>query len=85
MLSQKPTKVPPKTRIEARYEPHFFGPDIPGSHMAFIINPQGPFCKLTLELDNIPPGQEGVSEGWERLADSLKSWLETGTSINAQM
>lgn len=85
MLSQRPTKVTPKTRIEATFEPHFFGPDAPGSKMAFIIEPQGPFCKLTIEHYDIPAGQEGVSEGWARLAASLKSWLETGTAMKAPM
>ncbi|MGJ8625692.1 MAG: ArsR/SmtB family transcription factor [Sulfitobacter sp.] len=85
MLSQRPTKVTPKTRIEATFEPHFFGPDAPGSHMAFIIEPQGPNCKLTIEHYDIPAGQEGVSEGWARLAASLKSWLETGTAMKTAM
>ena len=85
MLSQRPTKVIPKTRIEATFEPHFFGPDAPGSLMAFIIEPQGPFCKLTIEHYDIPAGQEGVAEGWARLAASLKSWLETGTAMKAAM
>ena len=85
MLSQRPTKVTPKTRIEATFEPHFFGPDAPGSHMAFIIEPQGPNCKLTIEHYDIPAGQEGVAEGWARLAASLKSWLETGTAMKTTM
>ncbi|MEW9918898.1 metalloregulator ArsR/SmtB family transcription factor [Marimonas sp. MJW-29] len=85
MLTQRPTKVVPKTRIEATFEPHFFGPDAKGSHMVFIIEPQGPACKLTIEHYDIPAGQEGVAEGWARLAASLKSWLETGTPMKAAM
>jgi hypothetical protein len=85
MLAQKPTKVTPKSRIEATFEPHFFGPDAPGSRMAFIIEPQGEQCKLTIEHYDIPAGQEGVAEGWARLASSLKSWLETGTGLKAKM
>jgi DNA-binding transcriptional ArsR family regulator/uncharacterized protein YndB with AHSA1/START domain len=85
MLTQRPIKVTPKTRIDANFEPHFFGPDAPASTMAFIIEPQGDVCKLTIEHYNIPAGQEGVSEGWARLASSLKSWLETGTPLKAAM
>lgn len=85
MLAQKPTKVTPKTRIEATFEPHFFGPDAPASRMAFIIEPQGTQCKLTIEHYDLPAGQEGVAEGWTRLASSLKSWLETGTGLKAAM
>lgn len=85
MLTQRPTKVEPKTRIESTFEPHFFGPDAPGSRMAFIIEPQGENCKLTIEHYDLPAGQEGVAEGWARLAASLKSWLETGTPMKAAM
>jgi DNA-binding transcriptional ArsR family regulator/uncharacterized protein YndB with AHSA1/START domain len=85
MLSQRPTKVEPKTRIEATFEPHFFGPDAPASRMAFVIEPQGDACKLTIEHYDLPEGQEGVAEGWARLAASLKSWLETGTGMKAAM
>ena len=85
MMTQRPTKVTPKTRIEATFEPNFFGPDAPASRMAFIIEPQGPHCKLTIEHYDLPPGQESLSEGWARLAASLKSWLETGTGMKAAM
>ncbi len=85
MLSQRPTLIEPKTRIEASFEPHFFGPDAPGSRMAFIIEAQGANCKLTIEHYDIPDGQEGVAEGWARLAGSLKSWLETGTPMKMAM
>ena len=81
MMAQRPTKVTPKSRIEATFEPKFFGPDAPASRMAFLIEPQGDQCKLTIEHYDLPVGQEGVSEGWARLASSLKSWLETGTAM----
>ena len=85
MLTQRPTKVVPKTRIEATFEPHFFGPDAPASRMAFLIEPQGDICKLTTEHYDIPKGQDGVAEGWARMASSLKSWLETGTAMKSSM
>lgn len=85
MLSQSFTKVEPKSRIETTFEPHFFGPDAPGSNMVYLVEPQGPTCKLTIEHYDIPTGQDGVAEGWARLAASLKSWLETGTGMKAQM
>ena len=85
MLIQRPTKVTPKTRIDATFEPSFFGPDAPASRMAFIIEAQGSTCKLTIEHYDLPAGQESVSEGWSLLAASLKSWLETGTGLKAAM
>jgi DNA-binding transcriptional ArsR family regulator/uncharacterized protein YndB with AHSA1/START domain len=85
MMTQRPTKVVPKSRIEATFEPNFFGPDAPASRMAFLIEPQGDTCKLTIEHYDIPQGQDGVAEGWARLAASLKSWLETGTALKMAM
>ena len=81
MLSQKTTKLEPKTRIEQTFEPHFFGPDAPQSRTVFLIEPEGPLCRLTIEHYDLGPGQEGVAEGWARVTSSLKSWLETGQAI----
>jgi DNA-binding transcriptional ArsR family regulator/uncharacterized protein YndB with AHSA1/START domain len=81
MLSQRVTKVEPKSRIEATFEPNFFGPDAPASRMVYLVEPQGPACKLTIEHYDLAEGQEGVAEGWARLAASLKSWLETGQAM----
>ena len=85
MMSQRPTLVEPGSRIEATFEPNFFGPDALSSRMAFLIEPQGDICKLTIEHFDLPPGQEGVAEGWSRLAASLKSWLETGQALKMAM
>jgi len=85
MLSMSVTKETPKTRIETTFQPHFYGPDAPGSRMAYSVEPQGDQSKLTIEHYDIPDGQEGVAEGWSRLASSLKSWLETGTGLKAAM
>ncbi|UWR21462.1 metalloregulator ArsR/SmtB family transcription factor [Sulfitobacter sp. S190] len=81
MLSQKTLSSTPKSRIETTFEPHFFGPDAPASRMVYLIDPEGPVCKLTIEHYDIPAGQDGVAEGWARLAASLKSWLETGQPL----
>jgi DNA-binding transcriptional ArsR family regulator/uncharacterized protein YndB with AHSA1/START domain len=83
MMSQRHIKIDPKSRIETTFEPNFFGPNAPASRMAYLIEPQGGTCKLTIEHYDIPAGQEGVAEGWARLASSLKSWLETGTAMKA--
>lgn len=85
MLDQKVTKVTPKSRIETTFEPYFFSDDAPASRMVYLIEAEGPTCKLTIEHYDLSPGQEGVAEGWARLAASLKSWLETGEAIKMQM
>lgn len=85
MLTQRPTRIDPKTRIEATFEPTFFGPDAAPSRMVFLIEPQGESCKLTIEHYDLPAGQDGVAEGWARLAASLKSYLETGAALRMAM
>ncbi len=81
------TKLTPKTRIDSTFEPHWAGPDvaIEASQFAYIIEPQGDVCKLTLEHYNIPAGQEGFGDGWARTISSLKTWLETGTGMSFDM
>ncbi|MDD9923785.1 MAG: metalloregulator ArsR/SmtB family transcription factor [Boseongicola sp.] len=84
MLTQVTTKLEPKTRIEMTFEPNWEG-STETSHIVFMIDPEGPHCKLTCEHYEIPEGQEGVAEGWARHVASLKSWLETGEPIKAGM
>jgi len=81
MLRQVTTEMDPKSRIAQTFEPQFMGPDAPASHMVYLIDPQGDTCKLTIEHYDMAPGQEGFTEGWARLASSLKSYLETGTAL----
>ncbi len=81
MLSQAVTKLDPKSRIEMTFEPNFTNAPSPASRMVYLIAAEGDACKLTIEHYDIPEGQDGVKEGWARLAASLKSWLETGTAI----
>ena len=85
MLRQTTTAIDPKSRIAMTFEPLFMGPDAPASHMVYMIEEQGPQCKLTIEHYDIAPGQEGFAEGWARLTSSLKSYLETGTGLKAAM
>lgn len=77
------TKLTPKTRIDSTFEPRWAGPDVPleKSTFAYIIEPQGDACMLTLEHYNVPAGQEGIGDGWSRTISSLKTWLETGQSV----
>lgn len=85
MLRQTTTRLDPKSRIEQTFEPHFFGESGAHSRVVFLIDVEGPHCKLTCEHYELPAGQEGVAEGWARHIASLKSWLETGSPIKAAM
>ncbi len=84
MLVCRETKLEPKTRIAATFEPKW-QPGIPVSRFVWMIEPEGDFCRLTLEHYDIPEGGEGYADGWERLVAGLKTWLETGdaTKIGA--
>lgn len=81
MLTQRFTKLDPKTRIESTFEPSFLDGSSGVSHFVMIIEPEGDSCKLTCEHYDIPPEHAGVREGWPRYIASLKSWLETGQAI----
>ena len=75
----------PKTRLEFTFEPHWAAETPEPSRAVFIIEPQGEICMLTCEHYNVTPAIEGVREGWARHVASLKSWLETGQPIKADM
>ncbi|MDJ0824727.1 MAG: helix-turn-helix domain-containing protein [Rhodobacter sp.] len=85
MLETKVLKLDPKSRIETTFEPKWLGPDTPASRCVYLIEVEGPMCKLTLEHYGIPPGLDDVAEGWAREFSSLKSYLETGEPLKAPM
>ena len=58
---------------------------VPSSRCVYLIEAQGPMCKLTIEHYDIPEGLEDVAEGWAREFSSLKSYLETGEALKAAM
>lgn len=77
------TELTPKTRIDSTFEPHWAGPNVPleKSRFIYMIEPKGEFCQLTLEHYDIPAGQEGIANGWQRTIAGLKTFLETGKTI----
>lgn len=78
MLELEVTDISPKSRIEMKFLPHFFGPGAAPSRCVYLVEPAGSAMKLTIEHYNVPAGQDGVGEGWSRLASALKSFLEVG-------
>jgi DNA-binding transcriptional ArsR family regulator/uncharacterized protein YndB with AHSA1/START domain len=82
MLTQRLVNADPKSRLEFTFEPTFMEEQYNSpSRIVFMIDVEGPVCKLTCEHYDLKPGQEGVREGWARHLASLKSWLETGEPI----
>lgn len=77
MLICTETELEPKTRIAATFEPRWEGPDMAKSRFEYLIDPQGPLCKLTLAHYDLPAGQEGAADGWNRMLSGLKTYLET--------
>lgn len=78
MLICTETRKEPKTLISSTFEPKWEGPDMAKSRYDYLIEPQGAFCKFTVEHYDIPAGQEGVADGWNRMVSGLKTYLETG-------
>lgn len=78
MLDLIVTDIDPQSRIEMSFQPHFFGPEAPASRCVYLLEQQGTAMKLTIEHYGVPEGQQGVAEGWSRLASALKSYLEVG-------
>ncbi len=78
MLICTEVEMDPKTRILSTFEPRFGGEDAPHSKFAYLIEVDGPYCKLALEHYSIPAGHEGVKDGWHRMLAGLKTYLETG-------
>lgn len=84
MLATRVTAIDPPRRIDVTFEPGW-GEDRTPSRVSYLIAPVGDACKLMVEHYGIPPGQQGVRDGWARLVSGLKSHLETGRSERFDM
>jgi DNA-binding transcriptional ArsR family regulator/uncharacterized protein YndB with AHSA1/START domain len=80
MLSGEIIEASPHTRLEMTFVPGW-GSKAP-SRNVYEIMPQGDLSKLTILHYGLHPGQEGVREGWAKIAASLKSLLETGKALD---
>lgn len=78
LVAHEVTAITPVTRLELTFEPHWAGPGVPASRCVYTIAAEGDACRLTVEHWGIPPGQEGIADGWARMVSGLKTWLETG-------
>ncbi len=78
-LHTREVEVHPMTRLVTSFEPKW-EPDAQTSTVIYLIEPEGDYCKLTMEhhgLKHDPSG--GTADGWHRTLAGLKTWLETGT------
>ncbi|SHI59563.1 ArsR/SmtB family transcription factor [Wenxinia saemankumensis] len=81
-LQARDLEVVPKTRLVTSFEPKWDDVTTP-SRVVYLIEPEGDFCKLTVEhwdLNNDPEG--GTADGWTRSLAGLKTYLESGQAAN---
>jgi uncharacterized protein YndB with AHSA1/START domain/DNA-binding transcriptional ArsR family regulator len=81
MLSGEILASDPPKRLEMTFTPGWM-PNAKTSRCVYEITPVGATMKLTVLHYDIPPEQAGVSEGWAKVAASLKSFLETGEGLS---
>jgi len=78
----------PHTRLSYSWSVHFheiFAKEKP-SRVTFELEPMDAEVKLTITHDAFEPGSkvfDGISNGWPLVLGSLKSFLETGWSLDA--
>jgi DNA-binding transcriptional ArsR family regulator/uncharacterized protein YndB with AHSA1/START domain len=81
LLSGEVLEADPPKKLDLTFEPHWGGGDQAPSRAVYLIAPEGPLTRLTVEHYGIPRGQEGVREGWARITSALKTLLETGNPL----
>lgn len=85
ILSGKILDVTPLKHLNMTFIPGWVGPDAKASRCVYDIKRVGETCKLTIQHFDIPEGQEGVKDGWAKIASNLKSLLETGEVLTFQV
>jgi DNA-binding transcriptional ArsR family regulator/uncharacterized protein YndB with AHSA1/START domain len=80
MLSGEVLKSKPYSHLEMTFVPGW-GSKAP-SRNVYEIEQQGEVSKLTILHYELHKGQDGVREGWAKIAASLKSLLETGKALD---
>lgn len=78
MLSGQIISADPPKRLEMTFLPGWLGPDAKPSRNVYLIEAEADCSKLTVLHFDIPPGSEGVKQGWPKIVASLKTLLETG-------
>ena len=80
MLGAEILAMDPPKRLDLTFEPGWIE-NAAHSRCVYEIEEEGETCKLTILHFGIPQGQDGVRDGWLRIASSLKTYLETGQGI----
>ncbi|MFM9828965.1 MAG: ArsR/SmtB family transcription factor [Sphingomonas sp.] len=80
MLSGTIIAADPPTRLEMTFLPGW-GANPQPSRNVYEIEEAGDHSKLTILHYDIPLGNEGVTQGWAKIAAGLKTLLETGSAV----
>lgn len=68
-------------RLVTTFRPVWAGDDAKARKVAWIIEPMGETCRLTVEHHDLPEDATGIRAGWPKVLASLKSYLETGEGL----
>lgn len=79
MLSGEIISAEPPKRLEMTFLPGW-GANAKASRNVYEIEAVGENSKLTILHFDIPPGNDGVKQGWAKIAAGLKTLLETGNA-----
>lgn len=82
MLSGEIIAADPPKRLEMSFLPGWMGLDVAKSRHVYEIEAVGALTKLVILHYDLPDSQDGVREGWAKIAASLKSYLETGEALH---
>jgi DNA-binding transcriptional ArsR family regulator/uncharacterized protein YndB with AHSA1/START domain len=82
LLAGDVLRAEPFSLLDMTFEPHW-GQDPTVSRSVYRIDADGPLTRLTIEHYGLTPAQDGIRDGWARIAAGLKTLLETGKPLMA--
>ena len=84
MLVGEILEASPYTRLAMTFLPTFMERTEKLSHNLYEIEELAEVCKLTISHFGVTPELASVSNGWAKIAARLKTYLETGESLNLE-
>lgn len=82
MLTGEIIEANPYTRLAMTFLPTFMERTDKLSHNVYEIEELAEVCKLTISHYGVTPELSSVRDGWAKIAARLKTYLETGESLN---
>jgi DNA-binding transcriptional ArsR family regulator/uncharacterized protein YndB with AHSA1/START domain len=80
MLSGKIELADPPRRLVTSFTPHWTD-DPRTTRVTYEIEPVGEAVKLTILHEGLTAADAGIKSGWTKIANGLKTWLETGRPL----